>query len=83
MSGYKAIHIVFELDGVAFVHGRLGCEIQIRTIFEHAWAQVSEALRYKQKISRRHLADKQLRVLANRRDEAEEVVTSLSGGPSH
>ena len=81
-SGYKAIHIVFELEGVAFVQGRLGCEIQIRTIFEHAWAQVSESLRYKQRISGRHLIDKQLRVLADRRDEAEKVVAALSAGTS-
>lgn len=81
-SGYKAIHIVFELEGGAFAHGRLGCEIQIRTIFEHAWAQVSESLRYKQRISGRHLIDRQLRVLADRRDEAEEVVAALSAGTS-
>ncbi|HYJ30248.1 MAG TPA: HD domain-containing protein, partial [Allosphingosinicella sp.] len=78
VSGYKAIHIVFELQGIAFVDGRLGCEIQIRTVFEQAWAQVSESLRYKQQISGRHLMDRQLRELADRRDEAEVVVDALT-----
>lgn len=68
-SGYRAQHLSFAWNGI-------GCEIQIRTIFEDTWARVSAALHYKS-ISRNREVEDALRRLAEFRDQSEIIVKKL------
>lgn len=49
--GYKSLHLIAEIDkknyeGYAFK--RMTCEIQIRTLAQHLWAETSHFLQYKE-----------------------------------
>ena len=43
-SGYRAVHLVFTyVIRLEKEESRIGCEIQIRTLLQHAWAELSRA----------------------------------------
>ena len=45
--GYKAIHIRFRAKAPTTLFAYVPCEIQMRTVFEDAWARVSQMATYK------------------------------------
>jgi ppGpp synthetase/RelA/SpoT-type nucleotidyltranferase len=43
-SGYRAIHLILFVDvRMGKEHARIGCEIQIRSLLQNAWAELSRA----------------------------------------
>lgn len=68
-AGYKSDHFGFFWQGI-------GCEIQVRTVFEDAWARVSGALQYKSAPHGDNV-DAVLKELADLRDKSEEAVKKL------
>jgi ppGpp synthetase/RelA/SpoT-type nucleotidyltranferase len=79
-SGYRAAHISFlvrtGLRGVEYVP----CEIQVRTVFQDAWARIAHSLQYKaQGNSSRNLL-RNLKKLAKMCEEADGVADQLSSG---
>lgn len=76
ISGYSAIHINFRQQSSWPGYSSLvGCEIQIRTIFEDAWARISHAALYKQK--RAQAIEREIRDLGEIRDQADKVVDRI------
>lgn len=78
LAGYKAIHLLFSLSSTEN-SSVVGCEIQIRSAFQDAWARVSHDIAYK-KEGRQHnerLLGEKLKALAQLRDEADHVIDQL------
>ena len=71
VAGYKADHLSFRWQNI-------GCEIQLRTIFEDAWARVSAVYQYKINQHDKEIANA-LKELASLRDQAEELMQKLNG----
>ena len=69
-AGYKADHL-------SFIWQDIGCEIQLRTIFEDAWARVSGAFMYKMDTRDKHVIGV-LNELALLRDQTEKVMGKLN-----
>lgn len=46
-AGYRSVHYVCALDDAAAPHADFRFEIQVRTVLQHAWAQVEHDLGYK------------------------------------
>jgi ppGpp synthetase/RelA/SpoT-type nucleotidyltranferase len=73
--GYRALHVRFRAQAPTSGLSSIGCELQLRTIYEDAWARVSQLVRYKRRGDRR--AEGVLDRLAHLRDECDQLVSSL------
>jgi ppGpp synthetase/RelA/SpoT-type nucleotidyltranferase len=73
--GYRALHVRFRVQAPTSGLSSIGCELQLRTIYEDAWARVSQLVRYKRRGDRR--AEAILDRLAQHRDECDDLVSSL------
>ena len=77
VSGYSAIHITFyEKFPWGENNSLIGCEIQIRTIFEDAWARVSHMALYKQK--RPQAVEREIKELGDIRSQADDAIDRIS-----
>ncbi len=45
--GYRSLHYVFPLGGDGALPARAHAEVQVRTVLEHAWAEIEHDLGYK------------------------------------
>jgi len=70
-SGYIATHIRFAIEAPGRKFGKIGCEVQLRTLFEDAWARISHALAYKQRLLSKRKASKLLSDLAELRNRSD------------
>jgi ppGpp synthetase/RelA/SpoT-type nucleotidyltranferase len=57
MVGYRSVHLILNLgkvgkaDGAAKILEQMKIEVQVRSIIEHAWAEIEHELRYKSGLS--------------------------------
>ena len=72
-EGYRSVHICFSADSRTGGFLPIGCEIQVRTIFEDAWARVSQLVRYKRD-GRERKSRGLLRELARIRDDCDALL---------
>ncbi len=70
-AGYSATHIRFIVDYSDKANGKIGCEIQLRTLFEDTWARISQAMAYKQRMLSISKTKKLLKDLAELRDASD------------
>ncbi len=77
VQGYHARHLCFTIHGHDRAKTEIGCEVQLRTIFEDAWARASHALAYHhgQRIDRKK--QKALRNLSSRCTELDTAIDAL------
>jgi len=68
LAGYSATHIRFEIESPGKKFGKIGCEVQLRTLLEDAWARISQAMAYKQRLLSKSKTKKLLEDLAKLRD---------------
>lgn len=68
VAGYSATHIRFEIEAPGKKLGKIGCEVQLRTLYEDAWARISHALAYKQRLPSKSKTKNLLVDLAEFRD---------------
>ncbi len=59
-DGYRGVHLVVEVETI---FGRAKCEIQLRTMLQHAWAEKSHDLLYKLGRTDLRRVPKQIRAL--------------------
>jgi ppGpp synthetase/RelA/SpoT-type nucleotidyltranferase len=59
-EGYRGVHLVVEMQ-TSF--GRARCEVQLRTMLQHAWAEKSHDLLYKLRKTELERVPKQIRTL--------------------
>ena len=75
--GYRAFHLYFAIPLKSSSDILLGCEFQIRTVFQDAWARISHSAIYKKASNKKDR--KSLKDLAELRDKADTVVDLLLG----
>jgi len=75
-EGYKSTHIRFRAHAPIRQLRSVACEIQVRTLFEDAWARISQLLRYKKSGDQRRTAQLLLHFAAVR-DECDAKLGSL------
>jgi putative GTP pyrophosphokinase len=72
-SGYRAIHVLSDVSYDQIVHkenkhqivtGKMTCEIQIRSIFQDAWGELTHQMHYK--------------ITEQKREQYNELVSSLA-----
>ena len=73
-SGYCATHIRYFSRHVLAEEVPIGCEIQLRTLYEDAWARVSQALAYKRNKPDKESAKKLLAKLTQIRNDADQAL---------
>ena len=74
-DGYRAEHLVFRAKAPTMKFGTVSCELQLRTIFEDAWARVSQMKLYKRRAgSRAHTV---LEELAKQCSACDRLVSTL------
>lgn len=71
VAGYSATHIRFEIETPGNKFGKVGCEVQLRTLFEDAWARISQTMAYKQRLLSKSKTKKLLEDLAKLRDTSD------------
>lgn len=76
-EGYKAIHIRFHAVTPSRSLGSVACEIQLRTLFQDAWARLSQMLLYK-KGADRNRERMLLSQVGELRDECDRVISGKS-----
>jgi len=74
-AGYQATHIRIQVKAPSVSLQFVPCEIQLRTIFEDAWARLSQICAYKKQFTSRNSLSDLLKDLANLRDQCEERVS--------
>lgn len=47
VSGYRATHLRFRVKNALESVGEVACEIQLRTVFQDAWARIAHEVQYK------------------------------------
>jgi len=72
--GYSAKHLRFTLFTPSKAISGIGCEIQMRTLHEDAWARVSEALVYKERALSKRKAQDLLDHLGGLRNDADRSI---------
>lgn len=77
--GYSAKHIKLLLKPCDDSFAAIGCEIQLRTVYEHAWAQVSEALVYKTRALSKKSSRSLLNLLSELRTKADSEIDKIAG----
>jgi len=71
-TGYRAVHLLFKAPiTIGSESVTLGCEIQIRTLLQHTWAELSRADFYKARIPR--TLQNRMQRLANSLAQAERI----------
>lgn len=77
VQGYRAHHLSFTIHGHDRAKTEIGCEVQLRTVFEDAWARASHALAYHhgQRIDRKK--QKVLRQLSSSCAELDAAIDAL------
>jgi ppGpp synthetase/RelA/SpoT-type nucleotidyltranferase len=73
--GYRALHIRFKVQAPTSGLSSIGCELQLRTIYEDAWARVSQIVLYKRRANDKR-AEFVLSRLAESRDECDDLVST-------
>lgn len=71
-GGYRATHVLFEVEPAKGAAQKVTCEIQLRTIQEDAWARISQILQYKRRHDDR--IERVLRRLGELRDESDRLL---------
>ena len=77
ISGYRALHRYFSIKHDNLPGISIGCEIQVRTAFQDAWARVSHDLSYKLKNSSSETIKTELKKLAMLRDQADSIISEI------
>lgn len=75
IAGYSSRHLRLRVAGPSNVSGAIGCEIQIRTLFEDSWARASHMLSYKKELHQDRKA--KISELAVLRDSCERILDQL------
>lgn len=75
-SGYAATHVYLQLEGPLAEPRYIACEIQLRTIFEDAWARVSQIFAYKDDVNTARYA-RLLHALSELRDRADDEISKV------
>ncbi|OEU56591.1 MAG: hypothetical protein BA862_03165 [Desulfobulbaceae bacterium S3730MH12] len=74
-SGYRAIHVLSDVTYDQIIHkgnkhqiviGKMTCEIQIRTLFQDAWGELTHQMHYKIREQKRSKYNKLVSSLADR-----------------
>jgi ppGpp synthetase/RelA/SpoT-type nucleotidyltranferase len=77
ISGYKAFHVGVFVSSAGEPDGKVGCEVQIRSVFQDAWARISQEVSYKKdRVNQRRTKDS-LKRLAELRDTADAIIDRL------
>jgi len=74
--GYKARHIYLSVPINNKQRGGLGCEIQVRTAFQDAWARVSHEISYKK--TKKNITKKALKELSELCEKSDNIIDKLS-----
>ena len=69
--------MTFECSGLTKSDRPIGCEFQVRTIYEDAWARVSSAVQYKASTKVKKRNSKVLRELSELRDRCQDLANEL------
>nr|VFJ66342.1 MAG: HD domain-containing protein [Candidatus Kentron sp. DK] len=75
MAGYRAVHIRIQVKAPSTSLQFVSCEIQLRTLFEDAWARLSQISFYKKQFGARNRLPNLLKDLAVLRDQCEDRVS--------
>ncbi len=73
-AGYKALHLYYLIKSDPDSADEIGCEFQVLTVFQDAWARVSHELTYKIDGSRRSKRNVSMTKLAKLRDDADSLI---------
>jgi ppGpp synthetase/RelA/SpoT-type nucleotidyltranferase len=76
-AGYQAYHMTFECFGLTENDRPIGCEFQVRTLYEDAWARASGAVQYKASTKAKRQNSKVLKELAELRDRCQILANEL------
>lgn len=81
-SGYRAIHLILEVETKLENGGiqRVPCEVQLRTMFQDAWAAISHATLYRASKKKRHHHSEELREVGESLERCEELAEKLVKG---
>ncbi|MBC7975572.1 MAG: GTP pyrophosphokinase family protein [Myxococcales bacterium] len=75
--GYRSLHYVCRMSPEDRVHGEIRYEIQIRTLLEHAWAEIEHDLGYKSRDSVPAVARRRLNRLAGLLELADQEFAAI------
>lgn len=76
-EGYKAHHLLFSFRAHGLHELPIRCEFQIRTVFQDAWARVSNAVLYK-KYGKLNEIKQILKTLSELRDKSDGIIDQIS-----
>lgn len=74
-AGYSSKHLRFRVASPTRAAGSIGCEVQVRTVFEDSWARGSQMVSYKRKLEK--TGQSCLDELAALRDRSDEIADHL------
>ena len=76
-SGYRATHLRFHVKNALKGVGDVGCEIQVRTVFQDAWARLAHETSYKSSSSASKPLLRNLKLLSKMCEEADLIANKL------
>lgn len=76
-DGYKAHHMNFSFQARTQREFPIRCEIQIRTVFQDAWARVANALLYKKNENSKEIRQS-FKNLSELRDKSDSIIDQIS-----
>ena len=77
-AGYAANHVRFSVSAPFGALSDIKCELQVRTIFQDAWARASHLVQYKSENKGRQRDQARFLELSKVRDSADEIINKLS-----
>lgn len=78
VGGYQATHIRFRVKNALEKVGEVACELQVRTVFQDAWARLAHEVQYKSKRRIPKQFQRTLKELSRMCDEANQVANRLT-----
>jgi ppGpp synthetase/RelA/SpoT-type nucleotidyltranferase len=75
--GYRSLHYVCRMSPEDGVHGEIRYEVQVRTLLEHAWAEIEHDLGYKSRDSVPAVARRRLNRLAGLLELADQEFAAI------
>lgn len=78
-SGYRAVHLVLEVDTYLPGEGLLSvpCEVQLRTIFQDLWAEISHSIVYRSSHTKRRKHGDAMKDISTELNRCEEALNQL------
>ena len=86
MVGYRSVHLILTLgkvgrtDGAAKMLQKMRIEVQVRSIIEHAWAEIEHELRYKSGLSLPDDIKRRFSIIAGTLELVDREFDSLADG---